>query len=232
MWQKRLKAILLPVLLFLSLTALMGILLNFLVQTDPFQRYLLKQLSRVTGYELTAEKVSLDFADGMGIKARNFKVHTNGGREIAGAARIRMNFSLKELLKARLVPRELTILGPEIRLAPKKGPGLSFSGRGPVFSKSYTDILAAFPRVSLENAQIVLETPGLTLKKLNIRLDRKSKEPVLLETSFSGTALYDGATTPFSGKGVIREGAEAVYPLTAGAIFRRYRWRKLRFRKN
>ncbi|MCD6294132.1 MAG: hypothetical protein J7M20_04245 [Deltaproteobacteria bacterium] len=72
MWQKRLKAILLPVLLFLSLTVLLGLLLNLLIQTDPFQRYLLEQLSRTTGYELSAEKITLNFSNGIGVRARNF----------------------------------------------------------------------------------------------------------------------------------------------------------------
>lgn len=95
MWQKRLKAILPPVLLFLSLAVLLGVLLNLLIQTDPFQRYLLEQLSRTTGYELHAEKITLNFSNGIGIRARNFKVSAPGGREKAGAAKIRMNFSLR-----------------------------------------------------------------------------------------------------------------------------------------
>ena len=208
MWHKRLKAILLPVLLFLSLTVLTGFLLNFLVHSNSFRQYLLKHLSRTTGYEMSAEQLTLDFINGIGIRARNFRVCTREGREIAGAARIRINFSLKDLLRARIIPRELAILSPEIRLAAGRDQVLSFSGKNPALSKSYTDILAAFPRISLENAQVVLETAGLTLKELSIRLSRKSKRPVILETSFRGTALYDGAAIPFTGKGVIREEAE------------------------
>jgi hypothetical protein len=98
MWRKRLKAALLPVLLFLSLTVLMGFLLNFLIHSDSFQGYLLEQLSKTTGYELSAEKMALNFENGIGIRARNFKVCTPEGTETAGAARIRMNFSLKDLL--------------------------------------------------------------------------------------------------------------------------------------
>ncbi len=208
MWEKRLKAILLPVVLFLSLTVLLGLLLHLFIQTDLFQRYLLEQLSRTTGYELSAEKITLNFSNGIGIRARNFKVSTPEGHEKAGAARIRMNFSLKDLIKGRIVPTKLAILDPKIHLAAKKDHGLSFLGKGPVLEKSYTRILAAFPLVSLENAQVVLETAGLTLKTMEIQLARKSRDPVLLEASFNGTALYDGATAPFSGKGVMGENAE------------------------
>ena len=203
MWQKRLKAILLPVLLFLSLTVLLGLLLNLLIQTDPFQRYLLEQLSRTTGYELSAEKITLNFSNGIGIRARNFRVHTPEGNETAGAARIRMDFSLKDLLKGRIVPTELAILDPEIHLTAKKDRGLSFQGKGPVLEKSYIRILAAFPRVSLENAHVVLETAGLTLKTLALtlksgQLTRKSRDPLLLEASFHGTALCTLARCVFS----------------------------------
>ena len=208
MWQKRLKAILPPVLLFLSLAVLLGVLLNLLIQTDPFQRYLLEQLSRTTGYELRAEKITLNFSNGIGIRARNFKVSAPGGRETAGAARVRMNFSFKDLLRGRIVPTKLAILDPEIHLAAKKDRGLSFQGKGPVLEKSYTSILAAFPLVSLENAHVVLETAGLTLKTINIQMTRKSRDPVLLEASFHGTALYNDATAPFSGRGVLREDPE------------------------
>ncbi|MBT3259367.1 MAG: AsmA-like C-terminal region-containing protein [Deltaproteobacteria bacterium] len=213
MWQKKLKAIRLPVLLFLSLTVLLGLLLNLLIQTDSFQHYLLEQLSRTTGYKLSAEKINLNFSKGIGIRARNFKVYTPDGHVTAGAARIRMNFSLKDLLRGRIVPTELAILDPKIHLAAKKDHGLSFQGKGPVLEKSYTRILAAFPLVSLENAHVVLETAGLTSKTLALtlksgQLTRKSRDPVLLEASFHGTALYNGATAPFSGRGVIGENAE------------------------
>ncbi len=208
MWQKRLKKIVLPVLLFLALTVLLGVLSNFLIHTDPVQRYLLKQLSQATGYELSAEKVTLNFSNGIGIRARNFRVCTAGGEEKAGAARIRMSFALGELLRGRIVPTELVILDPEIHLAAKKDRGLSIQGKGPVLEKSYARILAAFPLVSLENAHVTLETAGLTMKNLNIQLARKSKDPVLLEASLNGTALYNGTTAPFSGRGVIRENAE------------------------
>jgi len=205
MWRKRLKALLLPVLLFLSLTVLLGFLLNFLIHADSFQRYILEQLSKTTGYKLSAEKLALNFSNGIGIRAHNFKVHTPEGAEKAGAARIRMNFSLKDLLKGRIVPRNLVILDPEIYLAAEKARGLSFRGKGPLLEKSYAQILAAFPQVSLENAHVVLNDTGLTLKKLNVRLTRKSRDPLRLETSLHGTALYDGATAPFSGEGIIRE---------------------------
>ena len=208
MWQKRLKAILLPVLLFLSLTILLGVLANFLIHTDPVQHYLLEQLSQTTGYKLSAEKITLNFSNGIGIRARNLRVSTTGGHEKAGAARIRMSFNLGELLKGRIVPTELAILDPEIHLATEKDHGLSLKGQGPLLKKSYLRILAAFPLVSLENAHVVMETVGVTMKKLNIQLARKSKDPVLLEASFYGTAFYNGATAPFSGKGVIRENAE------------------------
>jgi len=208
MWRKRLKPILLPVLLFLALTVFLGVLSNFLIHTDPVQRYLLKQLSQATGYELSAEKITLNFSNGIGIRAQNFRVCTAGGEEKAGAARIRMSFALGELLKGRIVPTELVILDPQIHLAAKKDRGLSIQGQGPVLEKSYTRILAAFPLVSLENAHVILENAGLAMKNLSIQLSRKSKEPVLLEASFNGTVLYDGTTAPFSGRGVIRENAE------------------------
>ncbi len=205
MWQKRLKAILLPVLLFLSLTVLLGLLLNLLIQTDPFQRYLLEQLSRTTGYELSAEKITLNFSNGIGVRARNFRVNTPEGDETAGAARIRMDFSLKDLLKGRIVPTKLVIFDPEIHLPAH---GLSFQGKGLILEESHTRILAAFPLVSFENAHVVLETAGLTFKTLDIQLTRKSRDPVLLEASFHGSALYNGATAPFSGRGMLRESAE------------------------
>jgi hypothetical protein len=204
MWRKRLKAILLPVILFLSLTVLMGFLLNFLVHTDSFRRYLLLQLSRTTGYELSAEKISLNLDNGIGIRASNFKVCSIEGNEIAGAARIRMNFSLRDLLKGRILPRELTILTPEIHLAAKRDKGLSFSGRGPVLENRTPIYWRHFPGFPWKTLRLFWNQPGLTLKKLNIRLNRKSKRPLLLGTSFWGTALYDGAKTPFSGKGVIQ----------------------------
>jgi AsmA-like C-terminal region len=208
MWRKRLKAILLPVLLFLSLIVLLGVLSHFLIHTGPVQNYLLEQLSRTAGYDLSAEKITLNFSSGIGIRARNFRVSTTGGHEKAGAARIRINFNLGELLKGRIVPTELAILDPEIHLAAKKNHGLSLKGKAPVLEKSYTRILAAFPVLSLENAHVILETAGVTMKNLNVQLARKSKDPVFLEASFYGTILYKGAKAPFSGKGAIRENAE------------------------
>ena len=207
MRQKRLKTILLPVLLFLSLFVFLAVF-DFLIHTDPVQRYLLGQLSRAIGYELHAETVTLSFSHGIGISARNFSVSTPGGNEKAGASRIRMNFDLGELLKGRVVPTELVILDPKIHLAAQKNRGFSFQGKNPVLEKSHMEILAAFPLVSLENTHVVLEKAGLTLKKLNIRLTRKSKHPILLDASMAGTAFYNGATAPFSGKGVISEDPE------------------------
>ncbi len=207
MRQKRLKTILLPVLLFLSLFVFLA-LFDFLIHTDPVQRYLLGQLSRAIGYELHAETVTFSFSHGIGIRARNFSVSTPGGNEKAGASRIRMDFDLGELLKGRVVPTELVILDPKIHLAAQKNRGFSFQGKKPVLEKSHMEILAAFPLVSLENAHVVLEKAGLTLKKLNIRLTRKSKHPILLDVSMAGTAFYNGAMAPFSGKGVISEDAE------------------------
>jgi len=221
MWRKRLKAILLPSLLCLSLTVLLGVLAHFLIHTDAVQHYLLKQLSQATGYKLSAEEITLNFRHGIGIQARNFRVSTTGGHEKAGAARVRMSFNPGELLKGRIVPTELVILdpeiylNPEIHLAAKEDHPLSLTGQSPVFEKSYTRILAAFPLVSLENAHVVLNTAGVAMKNLNIRLAGKSKDPLLLEASFHGTAFYNGATAPFSGKGVIRENSEKGFLIDA-----------------
>jgi len=208
MWRKRLKAVLLPVLLCLSLTVLLGFLIHFLIHSDSFQGYLLEQLSKTTGYRLSAEKMALNFTNGIGIRARNFKVYTPEGTETAGAARIRINFSLRDLLRGRIVPKDLVILSPEIHFDARKGHGLSFLGKGTALEKSYARILAAFPLVSLENAHVVLNGTGLTLKKLNVRLTRKSADPVILETVVHGTALYHGAAAPFSGTAIIQEEAQ------------------------
>ncbi|MCD6294133.1 MAG: hypothetical protein J7M20_04250, partial [Deltaproteobacteria bacterium] len=61
-----------------------------------------------------------------------------------------MNFSLKELLRGRIIPTELAILDPKIHLVAKKDHGFSFQGIGPGTEKAYIKILAAFPLVSLE----------------------------------------------------------------------------------
>ncbi|EFK06352.1 conserved hypothetical protein, partial [delta proteobacterium NaphS2] len=208
MWQKRLKAVLLPVLLALSLSVLLGILLNFLIHTEPFQRYLLEQLSQATGYELRAKKISLSFADGIAIRARNFRVYAPSGDEKAGASRIRMDFSLRDLLRGRILPKNLAIIEPEIYLTAGKERGLSVQGKGPLLEKSYARLLAAFPLVSLENAIVTMEPSGFTLKDLNVRLVRKSKEPVVLNGTLYGTAIYQGTTAPFSASGLLMEDPE------------------------
>ena len=208
MWQKRLKAVLPPVLLVLSLSVLLGILLNFLIRTEPFQRYLLEQLSQATGYELRAKEISLSFADGIGIRARNFRVYTSSGEEKAEAARIRMDFSLRDLLRGRVFPKNLAIIEPEIHLAAGKESGLSVQGKGPLLEKSYARLLAAFPLVSLENATVTMEPSGFALKDLNVQLVRKSKEPVVLNGTLYGNAFYQGTTAPFSASGLLMEDPE------------------------
>ncbi len=208
MWRKRLRAILLPVLLFLSVTVLLGILLNLFVHTEPFRRFLLDQLSQTTGYELRAEEMAFDFSKGIGIRARNFKVFTPEGIEKAGAARIRMGFSLKDLLRGKVVPVELVILAPRIQLTTEREHGLSLHGKSPVLESSYIGILAAFPLVSLEDATVSLKAAGLAFENLNVRLARKSKDPVMLEATLYGTAFYLGSKSPFSASGLVLEDAE------------------------
>ncbi|MCG6881939.1 MAG: AsmA-like C-terminal region-containing protein, partial [Deltaproteobacteria bacterium] len=180
----------------------------FIIHTEPFQRYLLEQLSQATGYELRAEKITLSFAGGIGIRARNFRVYTSEGHEKAGAARIRMDFSLRDLLRGRMFPEKLAIIEPNIHLAARKDRGLSVQGKGPVLEKSYVRLLAAFPLVSLENATVTMEPAGFTLKDLNVQLTRKSKEPVVLRGTSVGTAFYQGTTAPFSASGLLMEDPE------------------------
>ena len=208
MWRKRLKAVLLSVLLVLSLSVLLGILLNFLIHTEPFQHYLLKQLSQATGYELRAEKITLSFADGIGIRARNFRVYAPSGDEKAGAARIRMDFSLRDLLRGRMFPKNLAIIEPKIHLTAGKESGLSVQGTGPVLEKSYARLLAAFPLVSMENATVTMDPSGFALQNLNVQLARKSREPVVLSGTLYGTAIYRGTTAPFSASGLLMEDPE------------------------
>jgi hypothetical protein len=70
---------------------------------------------------------------------------------------------------------------------PRKSKGFPFREKGTVLEKSYTQILAAFPLVSLENAHVVLNNTGLDPEEVEHPADPEIQgSRMLLETSFLG----------------------------------------------
>jgi hypothetical protein len=101
---RKLKGVPIPALLFLVFIVASILLLNFLLQNQTVQGYLLGRLSNAIGYELSTGTMQVSLWGGIGITAHELEARSLSRPEKIVAARIRVTLDTGELLRGRIVP--------------------------------------------------------------------------------------------------------------------------------
>ncbi|MBW1780978.1 MAG: AsmA-like C-terminal domain-containing protein [Deltaproteobacteria bacterium] len=119
------------------------------------------------------------------------------------ASRIRINLSLRQLLKGHIVPTGLTLVEPQIELDTENGWSFSESGGGAFLGRTPVTGLAGFPSVTLEQAHITLKGTPVKARSLFLRLSRRPKDPTRFDVTLKGKIDYRGEVIPLSAMGHI-----------------------------
>lgn len=201
---RRLRSILFLLFLLVLLFTGAVFLVHFLFYQPSVQRYLLQQLSNRVGYHIHAEQIGLLFWKGVGIQAQNFRITTTEDAQALAASRVRITFSLRELVRGRIVPTDLALEEPEIELDLHGGPwAAGFENKPPALEDSPLKALAAFPSVTVDGALITVKGMPLKSRDLFVRLSRKSQDDATFQVVLNGKLDYQGDEVPLSAQGDI-----------------------------
>jgi len=200
---KRLRPLLLLTFLLLLFFAGSILLLNSWVQNPSIQEYILEQLSKTVGYEVHAKQIQLLYWKGIGIRARDFEVRFPDGARKLAASKIRLTFSLPQLIRGQIVPTRLTLVRPLIELTLGEGLRSSSSNDGGRFAPSPLKALTVFPSISLDRAYIILKGLPLRSRSMFLRLSQRTDNASVLDLVLNGRIEYKGNAFPVSATGII-----------------------------
>ena len=203
---KKIRALIRPLaLLFFCLVA-SALLLNALIQRPSFQAYLMGRISKVTGYDIHARDISLNFRQGLGISAVDVEAGSGSGSKKVTAEEAIITLDLSDLIRGVITPTSVYLLSPKIELSMEKGkthPGLE--SLGAIFSER----LFRLKTVSLENASFSATESPWGLKDVSFSVFRKGEGPAEFKIMTRGKALFGENAVPFKLDGtIVREALE------------------------
>ena len=205
---KKLKGLLLPAFLLILLFAATILLLNTLIQKKSVQAYLLKEISKMTGYELRAGEIQLSLWRGFGLSVNNLSVISPEGSEKMTAFRVNLKLNAKELLKGRFIPSEIQLIAPEIQCSNPFDEDMPINQPPPLFGEHFLEGVAALPSLMVEKAHVCVKGVPVALEGLSARITLPDNTLHAVKASLKGAAVYRGNEIPFT--------AEIALELTPG----------------
>ena len=219
---KKLKGLLLPAFLLLLLFAATILLLNALIQKKSVQAYLLRELSRITGYEVRSGRIELSLWGGLGLSAHNLSVISPEGSEKMTVFRANVKLNAEELLKGKFIPSEIQLIAPDIEWSNPVEKDILKDPKPPFFGNHLLDGVAAPPSLLVENAHVCVNGVPVELEGLSARLTLPGKTFDAVNASLKGTAVFRGNGIPFKAKIALElkpgKDASASIDLTSGDV--------------
>lgn len=198
MFYKKLKGLLLPAFLLFLLFAATILLLNTLIQKKSVQAYLLKEISKITGYELRSGRIELSLWRGLGLSAYNLSVVSPEGSERMTVSRVNLKLNTEELLKGRFIPSEIQLVAPKIQWSNMVDPDIFKTQPASLFGENFLEGFATLPSLLVENAHVCVRGFPIDLENLSARITLRDKAFDALSASLKGTAVYNGIEIPFT----------------------------------
>ncbi len=198
LFYKKLKGLLLPAFLLILLFAATILLLNTLIQKESVQAYLLKEISKMTGYELRSGRIELSLWKGLGLSVNNLSVVSPEGSEKMTVFRVNLKLNAKELLKGRFIPSEIQLIAPNIQWSNPVEGNMPINQSPPFFGKHLLEGLTALPSLVLEKAHVCVKGVPVELEGLSARITLPDNTLRTVKAGLKGIAVYRGNEIPFT----------------------------------
>ncbi len=202
---KKLKPFILPCLLLFILFISVILLLNSLLQKPSVQQYIIKQISRSIGYELSARDIEVSFWGGIGISADDFEAKSTLGPEKISAPMVRVIFDPYSLMKGEIIPSSVFLSRPRIELPAQKffSSYIEANGEDSVSKSSILKRMAVFPEVTLESAEIIINDYPFRIENLYLDISQRSPVSAGFDFRSHGEIAFSSEKADFKLKGSI-----------------------------
>lgn len=200
---RKLRGVLIPALLFLVFIVVSILLLNFLLQNQTVQGYLLGRLSNAIGYELSTGTMQVSLWGGIGITAHDLEARSLSSPEKIVATRIRVTLDTGELLRGRIVPTRVFLFRPQIDLAREKGGHPQKASDGEYLKHLFANRLTRLSAVSMEKGRVSLENIPFKLVDLNLSVSKESDDPFTHHVDFRGKVDFREENVSLSLRGTV-----------------------------
>ena len=185
------RTILITLLLLLVLAVVSALMLNTLLQETTVRSYIFKQISRETGYDVSAGQMVVRLRGRPGISVHDVMISSQSGIKSLSASKLRVHFSFAKLLRGNLDINKIFLLQPRLTLDIQQEDNGSKTVSIDAIEKTLAPIIERIPSISIEDGRIQFE--GMPYSVSGLSLD------VSKGTVFDSSLNLDMDCTLFSG---------------------------------
>ncbi|MBW1919563.1 MAG: AsmA-like C-terminal region-containing protein [Deltaproteobacteria bacterium] len=173
---KKLKLVARIAILFVLFIVSLAVLANYLIQRPSVQKAFLKKISDLSGFDIKANRLGLDFRHGVGIVADQLEAISRKKEAKIRASRVRIVLRPSQIIRGRFEPTRIYVTSPDLDLA---------IGRKGVFPKGggalRSGLLALFwypgLRVfSVQEGRVKVKELPYLLDRLNISIRSRGEQ--------------------------------------------------------
>ncbi len=188
------------VLLSVSFLLFLEILLN----RPGIQRFLIREISRATGYEIETGDLHVYLGPGLGFSAEDVQVKWAGGAFGMEASRARVGLHAGELLRGRIRPERIVLIGPRIDVGDTTDQRSLLKTMGDDFPAFLGRFLGGVESIALLDARISLSGLPWTLEAVRFHASREPGREDAVGVHFEARVSREHTSFPLSLRGTIR----------------------------
>jgi uncharacterized protein YhdP len=169
----KLRPFLITFLLLLILAVTFALMLNTLLKKSTVQSYILKQVSRETGYDIRADQMTIRLRKGLGIGLHGVTVSEKAEIKSFAASKVGVYFSISKLLRGNLDIDRIFLLQPRLTLDILQEDNGSKSVNVDSIKKTLAPIIEKIPSISIEEGRIQFQDTPYSVSGLSLDISKK-----------------------------------------------------------
>lgn len=172
---------------------------HVLIHKPSVQKALVERLSRATGYRIQTGRIELSLWGGVGILAHTFEAASRTGTERIEAASLHLLLDPGDLLRGRVTPVRLTLVGPRMEVeVPEGGASSAEALMGPAFPW-----LPGLESLSVERGTLRIRNRPYGAEQVRMEVRAGPGAPSSLTVTGSGRFCFREDRMPFRTHGTV-----------------------------
>ncbi len=183
---------------------------HVLIHKPSVQKALVERLSLATGYRIQTGRIELSLWGGVGVLAHTFEASSQAGTERIEAASLHLLLDPGDLLRGRVTPVRLTLVGPRLELEALEADASPAEAlAGPAFPW-----LPGLESLSVERGTLKIRDRPYGAEAVRMEVRAGTGAPASLAVSASGRIRFREDSVPFRTRGTVTPASKG----TAAAV--------------
>lgn len=192
--------ILLLLILFIFSLVLLG---NSLFQQTSVQRFLIKSLSDVSGWDIQIDSMELNFWHGLGIYIKDLSARSPGDKHTIHSSGARIILNAKGLFKGRIIPTDIYLLQPDITLSIEEiSDSTGYKGQEPL-GEIRNGWIPNIKSISIENGNLAINAKPYKFENIQLEVSQKTHSPLTLLINSRGNIFIGDRIIPYKALGTL-----------------------------